>query len=161
MNVSIRPLEVSDAKVSWCWRNDPTIWKFTGSRPNITVTEAIETKWIKRVIKEKDSARFAILIQEGDSFTYIGNIQLTHIEDAKAEYHIFIGNTKFWGKGIAQKATMLILNYGFTALGLQTIWLEVRNSHKSAIHLYKKCGFTFLLKNQQKETILMDIQSNA
>ena len=141
MNVSIRPLEVSDAKVSWRWRNDPIIWKFTGSQPNITITEEIELKWIKRVIKENDSARFAILVQEGASFVYIGNIQLTNIQDAKAQYHVFIGDTNYWGKGIAQRATMLILNYGFVVLKLQSIWLEVNGTHKSAIHLYKKCGF--------------------
>ena len=159
MNVSIRPLELSDAKVSWRWRNDPIIWKFTGSRPNITITKEIELKWIKRVINEKDSARFAILVQEGASIEYIGNIQLTSIQDAKAQYHIFIGDTNYWGRGIAQRATMHILNYGFTVLSLQAIWLEVHNTHKSAIHLYKKCGFT--LKSKQKEKILMEILNNA
>ena len=36
--VLIRPLEVSDALTSYKWRNDPEIWKYTGSRPDMEIT---------------------------------------------------------------------------------------------------------------------------
>ena len=107
-----------------------------------------------------DSARFAVIGYSTSLSEYSRNVRMANIKNAKAQYHIFIGDTIYWGKGIAQKATMLILNYGFNVLSLRKIWLEVNNKHQSDIHLYKKCGFTFL-KNQQKEKIFMENQNNA
>lgn len=48
--VYIRPLELKDALVSYKWRNNPRIWRLTGSRPNTFVTPEIETEWLKHVL---------------------------------------------------------------------------------------------------------------
>jgi len=45
--VLIRPLQIEDASISWKWRNDPVVWKYTGSKPNIKVTEEIEKRWLE------------------------------------------------------------------------------------------------------------------
>jgi RimJ/RimL family protein N-acetyltransferase len=94
-NVLIRPLVKEDALTSYQWRNDSEIWKFTGSRPNITVTQEVESEWIEKVLKDDISKRFAILC-DGE---YIGNVQLTNINNDSAEFHIFIGKKSFGEKG--------------------------------------------------------------
>ncbi|MCK5116109.1 MAG: GNAT family N-acetyltransferase [Candidatus Aegiribacteria sp.] len=142
MKVRIEPLNVNHARVSWKWRNNPLIWKFTGSKPDTLITEDIETSWIRRVIQEDNSARYAIIVTDGETDTYVGNVQLTNITDKQAQYHIFIGDTDYWGKGVAYKATSQLLDFGFQHLKLNRIWLEVNKANRPAVQLYVKCGFT-------------------
>ena len=137
MQVKIRPLEERDARVSVGWRNDPDIWKFTASRPDRTITLQDETDWIRRVMADETSRRFAVLADD----TYVGNIYLTDITKNDAEYHIFIGDKNFWGKGIAGEASRLIIDYANDELGLDKIHLKVREDNEAAHHLYKKLGF--------------------
>lgn len=138
IKVHIRPLEENDALISWRWRNDPVVWEFTGNRPDIEITPEIELNWIKLAISESNSKRFAI-IADG---VYVGNIQLTSIlPNNTAEYHVFIGDKLYWGKGVAYVASLAILEYAKEELKLKSIYLYVKQQNKNAIKLYEKCGF--------------------
>lgn len=137
MEVKIRPLEEKDAYTSVNWRNDPAIWEFTGSKPDREITIEDETAWIQKVIADKKDRRFAILADED----YVGNIYLTGIEDGRAEYHIFIGERSYWGKGVAALASRAIIDYAKNKLKLNEIALSVNENNKSAINLYKRLGF--------------------
>lgn len=137
MQIKIRPLEVSDAKTSYVWRNDPDVWKYTGSRPDRIISVDDETKWIKKVIADDTSRRFAIL-SDG---TYVGNIYLTDITEDEAQYHVFIGDKRYWGKGIAGEASRQIITYATKNLPIKKIYLKVRVDNMAARHVYVKLGF--------------------
>lgn len=137
MIVRIRPLREEDAQVSYKWRNDTEVFKYTGANYDHEITLEDESNWIRRVSKNENEYRCAIIANE----EYVGNIYLTDIENGHATYHIFIGNKDFWGKGIAKEASRLIINYGFNVLNLETIELEVRKQNKRAFELYKSLGF--------------------
>ena len=98
MKCYLRLLEENDALTSFNWRNDERVWKHTGSRPDRIITQEIETEWIKTILQRDNEKRFAICIESTNK--YIGNVQLTGIEDSKAEFHIFIGDVNFWGKNM-------------------------------------------------------------
>ena len=151
IDIYIRPLAVDDAEVSYRWRNNPIVWQLTGSRPDRQVTFAIEQAWIKEVLARKNEKRFAICIAETDE--YIGNVQLTNLEKRKAEFHIFIGETKYWGKGVGRQATQSILEFAFTELQLNEVYLLVLKAHKSALMLYQNCGF--VIRDEQSDQYLM------
>ena len=138
MDVFLRRLEKNDAYVSYKWRNDPEVFKYTGTVYDHEITLETELHWIERVIKNDDEYRCAIIADN----CYVGNIYLTNIDDEKAEYHIFIGDKSYWGKGVAKKASIEIIRYGFENLNLKKIVLEVHQQNKNAIHLYEKLGFT-------------------
>jgi RimJ/RimL family protein N-acetyltransferase len=141
VNVEIRPLIEQDALISWRWRNDVSVWKYTGSKPDIAITPEIELDWIKSAISEENSKRFAILADG----VYIGNIQLTSIcENDSAQYHIFIGDRGYWGRGIAYKASRLILDFAKYNLNLKSVYLIVKSENLYAIKLYEKCGFNIV-----------------
>lgn len=140
MNVDIRPLKEEDAYISYKWRNDKEVFKLTGNTYQNEITIESELNWIKKVINNRNDARFAIIADN----KYVGNIYLTDIKNKSAEYHIFIGDKDFWGKGVATKASFLIIDYGFNNLNLDTIKLEVREQNKAAINLYRKLGFKIL-----------------
>lgn len=137
MDVRIRPLEIEDAYTSVKWRNDPDVFRYTGNVYDHVITLDSEIEWIKRVIANPVDYRCAI-IAEG---VYVGNIYLTDIREGKANYHIFIGDKRFWGKGVAKEASMLIIQHGFETLQLHEINLKVKKQNTRAYSLYKRLGF--------------------
>lgn len=154
-NVLIRPLAKEDAFTSYQWRNDPEIWTFTGSRPNIEITKEIETDWIQKVLADDSSKRFAILCDN----QYIGNVQLTNINDSTAEFHIFIGDKNFWGKGISQLATYQILYYAKEVLKLSEIYLSVKPENISAIESYKRNNFIIVEEDSDNIKMLLQLSN--
>jgi RimJ/RimL family protein N-acetyltransferase len=155
-SVYLRPLEITDAKTSYKWRNNPVLWKYTEFKPNKNISIAIETAWLKKVLKCKNAFRFAICLL--DSGKYLGNIQLVNIDDKIGYFHVFIGETSFWGKGIAKEATQLMLNYGFSKLGLTAIKLKVHQNNSVAKAIYQKMGFQEI--NKEGDFLVMSLQRN-
>ena len=142
MTVVIRPLVKEDANISYKWRNNPEIWKYTGSRPDREITLDIELEWIENVLLRENEKRFAILVDN----VYVGNTQLTSITDESAVFHIFIGDTKYWGKGVASKAMDLLMNFAKNELNLEKLILTVNQENKSAVNLYKRKGDGICIK---------------
>ena len=141
MNVTIRPLKIKDAAISWKWRNDPEIWELTGKTWNNHITKEMEESWIKKVIRQNNSRRFAICI--GKDQKYIGNIQLTDINQEEAFSHMFIGEKKYWGKGIGTKAKKLLLNYAKQHLSIIRIKAVVKRKNLASIRSLEKTGYVF------------------
>lgn len=139
MEIYLRRLEEKDALISYKWRNNPNVWKLTGNRPDREITPEIELGWIREVLKRKNEYRCAICIARTDE--YIGNVQLTNIKNNSAEFHIFIGEEKYWGKGIGSKATAEMIKIGFNNLLLKEIYLFVNKKNIPAIKAYLNCGF--------------------
>lgn len=137
MNVRIRPLKEQDAYTSVKWRNDPEVFKFTGNIYNHEITIDNELEWIRKVIANPTDYRCAILVDE----VYVGNIYLTDIKEGTAHFHIFIGDKSYWGKGVAKRASLLILEYAFNVLNIKEVLLRVRNVNTSAYNLYLRLGF--------------------
>lgn len=137
MNVRIRPLKEQDAYTSVKWRNDPEVFKFTGNIYNHEITIDNELEWIRKVTANPTDYRCAILVDE----VYVGNIYLTDIKEGTAHFHIFIGDKSYWGKGVAKRASLLILEYAFNVLNIKEVLLRVRNVNTNAYNLYLRLGF--------------------
>jgi RimJ/RimL family protein N-acetyltransferase len=138
-SVYIRPLSAEDALTSYQWRNNPRIWRFTGSRPDKYITPEMETAWINEVLQRQNEKRFAICLCSDNK--YIGNVFLTDIRDGEAQIHIFIGEMEYWGKGRAYESVCMIFDYGFNELGLKTIYAQINARNASSISLSKLAGF--------------------
>ncbi len=137
MKVTIRPLQEKDAYISVVWRNDPEVFKYTGNTYKNEILLETELQWIRRVIKNKNEYRCAIEVDG----VYVGNIYLTDINGQSAQYHIFIGNKDYWGKGVAKSASILLLEYAFSDMKLEKVYLSVHFKNINAIYLYEKLGF--------------------
>lgn len=139
-DIYLRPLVREDALTSFRWRNDPEVWKYTGSRPDRIITPEIELNWIEQVLQNTSRRTFAICIAESDQ--YIGNVQITNICDTTGEFHIFIGDKSFWGKGIGTIAAEKILEIAKKELHLSKLNLQVNLKNTAAHKIYLKIGFT-------------------
>jgi len=106
-SIFLRPLVLEDAMISYKWRNNPEIWKYTPFHPSAPITLKVERDWLRGVLKRTDQKRFAICLT--DSKRYIGNVQLLDILEQQAEFHLFIGDSSCWGKGIGERQQHLFL----------------------------------------------------
>ncbi len=146
MNISIRTLQEKDAEISVKWRNIPDIWTHTTFKADREITLQDERNWIQKVINEETSARFAIMVDD----VYVGNIYITNIDNEGGEYHIFIGDKNYWGKGVASAASRLILDYAKEVLQLKYIDLHVKKDNQAAFHIYEKLGFKLTGKSRDE-----------
>ena len=113
------------------------MFKYTGNIYKNEIKIENELEWIHKVTSNSKDYRCAILADG----VYVGNIYLTDIENGSAEYHIFIGDKLYWGKGVAKQASILILEYAFNVLSLDSVKLQVRKENTSALMLYQRLGF--------------------
>jgi RimJ/RimL family protein N-acetyltransferase len=102
---------------------------------------------------EQESERFerwsrndgdaAFTIYERAGWRPIGVTELGGINhrSGTAEFSIMIGEPAERGKGYGTETTRLVLDYGFTALGLHNIMLTVREYNYAARRAYEKAGF--------------------
>ena len=138
--IYLRRLDVSDATAAYAgWLNDPEVNRFldTKSATLKSVQDYIQTK------NQKDNVfLFGIFVKAGDH--HIGTIKLDPIDyrAKKATMAVMVGDKAYWGKGLGREAIRLLTEYGFTALGLQEIWLGVQRANRAAITAYAKLGFT-------------------
>ena len=87
-----------------------------------------------------DEYRCAILADG----VYVGNVYLTGITKDKADYHIFIGERNYWGKGVAREASKQILEHALSVLRLKRVELRVRKENCRAVSLYTSLGFKII-----------------
>lgn len=155
MNIKIRPLVEEDAMTSVAWRNDPSIWKYTGSRPTNVVLLGDEIDWIRSVINDPTCRRFAIIVDD----TYIGNSYITNIKHKTADFQIFIGIKSYWGKGIAKIVTKKTTDFAFDELGVIKINLVVNSNNLPAVNIYNSLGFEEV--NRADSSIHMTLGLNS
>ncbi|MBI4779010.1 UDP-4-amino-4,6-dideoxy-N-acetyl-beta-L-altrosamine transaminase [Candidatus Falkowbacteria bacterium] len=147
--VYLRKLTPADASNDYCaWLNDKEVNKYLETR-KCTLAE------LKKYLKEKSSKIDCLLVgifdKKNDS--HIGNIKLEPIDrrEKKAVYGILIGDKNYWGKGIGEEATKLIIAHAFKKLGLTSLELGVISQNKKAVKLYKKLKFK--IKKIEKRAI--------
>jgi diamine N-acetyltransferase len=88
---------------------------------------------------------FVFIIEETEKLNRpVGQISLYNIdlENDEAEYgRLMIGDNEIRRRGLARRATALLLTWAFNSLGIKRIYLEVFKGNTAAINLYRRCGF--------------------
>jgi RimJ/RimL family protein N-acetyltransferase len=122
------------------WANDSevTYYMFMGSMPN--TTEQLEKEYEQILTSTRDVV-FAIIDKESDA--HIGNVGLYSIQwiARSAELRIIIGEKGFWNRRYGTEATQLTVDYGFSKLNLNSIYLGVNAEHSGAIKAYENVRF--------------------
>ncbi|HUX95601.1 MAG TPA: GNAT family protein [Bacteroidales bacterium] len=120
------------------WMNDPDVIRYLESGGNYTL------EMLKEYLMDVEKKEILFwAIHKKDDHLHIGNIKIDpiNIRHGIGEYGIMMGRKSEWGKGYAEEATRLILNYSFEHLGLRKITLGVISKNKAAFNLYLKIGF--------------------
>lgn len=134
-NIVVREFRKDDIENKVKWINDKRNNKYL--HYDIPLCEEKTLEWYKNKAKN----RFDCVIEYQD--VPIGWIGLIGIDDInqKAEFYITIGNDEFKRRGIATRATKLILEYAFKELNLNKVYLNVDEENEAACKLYEKIGF--------------------
>ena len=139
--VYLRPLTVEDSAISWRWRNDTRLWRFTASHPDRFITEDMEKSWATKAIADKSRLNFAICLTSSNR--YIGNVYLVNISGEEGDLGIFIGDKECHGKGFAQQALSKLKTLARDKYGINRIKIGVNPDNLAALIAYLKSGAKF------------------
>jgi RimJ/RimL family protein N-acetyltransferase len=139
--IYLRPLERADLNESYLsWLNDPEVTRYleTGTFP--TTSQDLE-KFYAQVTGSSTEVIFAIA--DSKSHKHIGNVKLGPINwvHRRTMFGILIGDKQYWGKGVGEEVTRLMVEYAFYRLNLHRVGLVVFEEHKPAVRCYEKVGF--------------------
>lgn len=122
------------------WFNDLRVTRTLGV-PMMPMTREAESDWLENALASRSDAAFTIY--ELATMRPIGNTGLHGInyEHGTATFGIVIGEPDAWNQGFGTETTRLVLQYGFDALGLHNIILEVYSNNPGGIRAYERAGF--------------------
>lgn len=133
--ITLRKFNKNDIPNKVKWINDPRNNEYL--HYDLPLTEEKTEKWYNKV--EKSENRYDAIIECDD--IPVGVIGLINIDKCKGEYYITLGESDYKRKGISYTASQKLINYGFSKLGLNKIWLCVDADNIAARNLYEKLGF--------------------
>jgi RimJ/RimL family protein N-acetyltransferase len=161
--VALGPLRRDLVPLYLRWVNDFDVTRTLGLTIGPMTAEA-EEAWYERVSRSEDEVPFTIY--ERAAMRPIGNTGLHDIDHSHrtAEFGIMIGEKECWGKGYGTEVTRLMLDYGFTALGLHNIMLTAYSFNDRGLRAYTRAGFreigrrreAFRLAGQAYDVVYMD-----
>ncbi len=133
--VTLRSVEESDAEFILSVRNDPRISKYL---PPLIVTVEQQRQWIARQRDDNNSYYFLMETPKGEA---IGSISVYDIESDTAETGRFCS----LGDPVSNIETCILLNdFCFDIIGIQTIHIWVYEGNKSVISLNQSFGYEWI-----------------
>lgn len=145
MVISIRKFKEEDIPYKVKWINDERNNKYL--HYDLPLREDKTLEWYNKIKDRTDRADFTITY-DNEPVGLIGLLNIDH-NNKKAEYYICIGEDSYKGKGIAKKATDLLIMKSYEEFGLIKIYLYTEVENIAAQKLFEKVGFERegLLKN--------------
>ncbi len=137
--VALGPLRRDLLPLYQRWMNDFGMVRTLAIPPQPLTMEG-EIAWYDRAATSDDIS-FTMYTVEG--WRPIGNVLLRDIDyrNQSATMAIFIGDAADRGKGHGTEATRLLLDYAFTALGLNNVMLSCYAYNLAGQRTYEKAGF--------------------
>ncbi|MGW5927216.1 GNAT family N-acetyltransferase [Streptomyces anulatus] len=146
------------------WEHDAASMIGFGQRVPISAEQ--RRKWLEHQLSNESMSRFTVYDLTADTPTPAGFTVLTQAADGqRAEYELLIA-PEARGRGLAEEATLLTVDYGFHIGSLRTIWLRAAARNSAALAVYQRCGFqergrlrqTRLWLGEPCDEVFMDIQ---
>lgn len=139
--INLRRLINSDATEEYLsWFDNYDVVKFTESR--FFPQSIVEIEKFIESCNNFNNVTFAII--ENEHQRHIGNIKLGNINwiHRYADIGLMIGDSEFWGRGIASEAIALVTEYGFKRLNLRMITAGVYSKNMASKRAFEKNNFT-------------------
>ena len=151
--VGLAVMEKHDLPKFKRWLNDPKLSLFMREFDAMLTAENME-EWYMDSCHDEHQIDFAIVNMEDGAL--VGACTLIGMDrrNSTAELRIFIGRHRFWNQGYGSEAMLLLLDYAFNVLNLNSVYLKVNEINKNAIHVYKKLGFRVAGKRRQARAYL-------
>ena len=136
MTISLRKFDKRDIPAKVRWINDPANNRFL--HYDLPLEEDKTAAWYER-IKDLTDRYDAVIEVDGVAVGLIGLLAIDR-KNKKAEYYIAMGETAFKGKGIATEASRQLIDYAFSELHLNKIYLYTEVENAAAQRLFEIGG---------------------
>ena len=132
------------------WDNDFDVSFFSGDPLRSIPRETTEARF-EQNYREISRDRVDIIVNQNHTIPPIGLTELRRINyrSRTADYGILIGERDCWSKGYGTETTRLMLDYGFSVLGLHNITLETYAYNERAIKAYQRAGFRIIGRRRE------------
>lgn len=136
--VILRPVEERDLPLLARWRNDPENRRFFFSP--FLINPGGQKKWYEELLADRNRMILMIDTVEGKT---VGMIGLDKIDwrNQEAENGIFLLDPEERGKGYAEEAGMLMIEYAFNELNLHRLYAVIYDFNRGVIEMAKLFGF--------------------
>jgi RimJ/RimL family protein N-acetyltransferase len=145
-NCYLSPICPDDIEKYTEWVNDMETGLYV-----LFAASVIDVNKERNILEFLTNHNIVMAIVEKENNLAIGICGLHNKNDVhkSATYGIFIGDKNFLEHGLGTEATLLMLDYAFHVLNLNSITLEVLDFNKRAIRCCEKCGFKYAGKKRQ------------
>ncbi len=137
----LRPFEEGDAPDLYDYARDPRVGPIAGWPPHTSVENSLE------IIRTVFSAPNVFAVADRESGRVIGSAGFVgeHREelpgpDDELGYAL---SPALWGRGLIPEASEALIRWGFTELGLETIWCNHYDGNARSRRVIEKCGFRY------------------
>lgn len=138
--INLIPLLQKDINLIVRWMNDPDVRTYARNPLPRTLEEV--KKWFEP--KKDDEAKTDIdfLIYHKDDKKPIGTVGINNINwlDRNANLFTVIGESEYWGKGIAVEAGKMMISYAFEELNLHKIHTSIYSPNERSLRVAEKIG---------------------
>jgi diamine N-acetyltransferase len=148
--VLLGPFEREQIPLYTGWFNNFATLRTQGEPPPAPMTiESTQSWYASHVIGRSDVSWFTVY--ERTSLRPVGWTELKEIDHQSrtAEFALMIGEESARGKGYGTEVARLMLDYGFTALGLHNISLYYFEFNHAGRRAYEKAGFTEFARRRE------------
>ena len=158
-NIFIRVISKNDVSLTYLsWLKNEEIMRFT-EQNNKNHTLESTNKFVEEKLQSKFDFLFGIFLYNN----HLGNIKLGPIDWEKREAQIsfFLGEKKFWGKGIMFKVIKKLLSFAFQTLRLKEIKAGYDEKNIASAKIFEKCNFritktlTKKISNSKKKRVIV------
>ena len=127
--------DINDRYLSWF--NDNKVTKFLDAK-NLSRKKVL--KYIEEGKKTGSYYIFAICLKNND--LHIGNIKIGPIKrkDGVSDLVTVVGDSSYWGKGIARLAIIQAVNIGFNQGGIRKFSASINSLNSASVKAYTGAG---------------------
>jgi len=138
--LSLTQLDESFFEPLWAMLNEPESRRLTATKQSFSRPQI--ASWLQT--RPQQTARCDWAILDSESREFLGEVVLNDLKTEKSRsmnLRISLANPAIYGQGIGTEAMRLVAGYGFEALKLDKITLEVLVDNERAKAAYARVGF--------------------
>jgi len=137
--IYLRPLEREDLPSRVKWVNDPETRKTLMFDYPLSLAKT--QKWFDQILMDKTKINFSIISKTDNKLIGMtGLLDITTVH-SRAQMYITIGEKDYWGKGLASEIIQALLEYAFTEVNLNKVYLYTIPANDRGRKVYEKNGF--------------------
>lgn len=150
MDINIAILQVEQVTQSYVdWYSNKEIVRYSDNQYKTFSFEG-QRLYVENCLKNKDLNLYGIF----DSSIHIGNIVISGLTSIhrKAELTYVVGNTKYWGKGVASFAISKMIEIGKLEYDLHKLYASIASNNVGSRRALEKNSF--ILEGTRKKHLL-------